>query len=141
MKKVDTIEKGREERLGRAVPARRVRRTHSIGFKAQVVQACEVPGASVAGVALAHGVNANLVRKWITRKNFGMAPSGVGGLLPVHVLAEALPKSVAQRCGNHSSRGHSIEVELAGAIVRVRSDFDIDALRDVVRVLRDTLMR
>ena len=141
MKKVDTIEKGREERLGRAVPARRVRRTHSIGFKAQVVQACEVPGASVAGVALAHGVNANLVRKWITRKGSAMAPGAGGGLLPVHVLAEAMPKSIAQRSGNVSSRGQSIEIEIAGAIVRVRADFDIVALRDVVRVLRDTLMR
>ena len=38
-------------------------------------------------------------------------------------------------------RGHTIEVELAGAIVRVRDDFDAKALREVVRALRDTLMR
>lgn len=141
MKKVDTIEKERVERLERAVPAKRVRRTHSLGFKARVVQACAVPGASVAGVALAHGVNANLVRKWITKKGRAMAPSRVGDLLPVHVLAETMPKSVTQRSGSISSRGQTIEVELAGAIVRVRDDFDVDALRDVIRVLRDTLMR
>jgi hypothetical protein len=30
---------------------------------------------------------------------------------------------------------------LAGARIRVRANFDTDTLRDVVRVLRDTLMR
>ena len=141
MKKVDTIEKEGVERLGRAVAARRVRRTHSIGFKARVVQACEVSGASVAGVALAHGVNANLVRKWIVKKARALTPGAGGGLLPVHVLAEAMPKSATRRSGGISPRGQTIEVELAGAIVRVRDDFDTEALREVVRVLRDTLMR
>ncbi len=35
--------------------------------KALLVAACAEPGASVAAIALAHGVNANLLRKWITR--------------------------------------------------------------------------
>ena len=36
-------------------------------LKAAIVAACLAPGASVAAVALAHGVNANLVRKWIEK--------------------------------------------------------------------------
>jgi len=40
------------------------RRRHSAEFKAEVLQACEQPGASTAGVALAFGLNANLVRQW-----------------------------------------------------------------------------
>ena len=40
------------------------RRVHSAQFKAQVVRAC-TPGVSVAAVALAHGLNANLVRRWL----------------------------------------------------------------------------
>ena len=36
-------------------------------LKAAIVAECLVPGASVAAVALAHGVNANLVRKWIEK--------------------------------------------------------------------------
>lgn len=35
--------------------------------KAALVAACAEPGASVAAIALAHGVNANLLRKWLTR--------------------------------------------------------------------------
>lgn len=34
-------------------------------FKAQVVQGCLKPGVSMTSVAFRHGINANLVRKWI----------------------------------------------------------------------------
>ena len=40
------------------------RRQHSAELKAKVLAACEEPGASISAVALAHGLNANLVRKW-----------------------------------------------------------------------------
>lgn len=44
---------------------RRVRRTHSEAFKQSVISACSEPGVSVAGVALANGLNANQVRRWM----------------------------------------------------------------------------
>ncbi len=44
---------------------RRRRRTHSAEFKAQVVAACSAPGVSSAAVAMAHGLNANLARRWV----------------------------------------------------------------------------
>jgi len=43
---------------------RRPRRRHSASFKAEVLTACAQPGASVASVALTHGINANLVHRW-----------------------------------------------------------------------------
>ena len=43
---------------------RRRRRSHSAEFKTKVIRACAQPGVSVAAVALAHGLNANLVRRW-----------------------------------------------------------------------------
>lgn len=43
---------------------RRTRQERSPELKAQVLAECERPGASVAQVALAHGVNANLVHGW-----------------------------------------------------------------------------
>lgn len=33
--------------------------------KRELVEACLRPGVSVAGMALEHGINANLLRKWI----------------------------------------------------------------------------
>jgi len=46
-------------------PGRRRRRTHSAGFKADVVAACRAPGVSIAAVAMANGINANLARRWV----------------------------------------------------------------------------
>ena len=40
------------------------RRRHDDELKAKVLSECAAPGASVAQVALAHGLNANLVHKW-----------------------------------------------------------------------------
>ncbi|WP_119153616.1 IS66-like element accessory protein TnpA [Caldimonas tepidiphila] len=42
----------------------RSRRRHSDELKAEVVAACQKPGASVAAIALEHGLNANLVHNW-----------------------------------------------------------------------------
>lgn len=47
-------------------PGRR-RGRYSEAFKAQVVCACEAPGVSTAAVALANGLNANLVRRWVSQ--------------------------------------------------------------------------
>lgn len=43
----------------------RQRTSYPKPFKAQVVQECLSPDVSIASVALRHGINANLVRKWI----------------------------------------------------------------------------
>ena len=43
---------------------RRARRHHGEALKAKVLVACAQPGASVAKVALDHGLNANLVHRW-----------------------------------------------------------------------------
>ena len=80
---------------------RKQRRRHSAEFKSQVVQACSAPGASTAGVALAFGHNANLVRQW--RKGRGFRPSSVAQLpVPGHktapaFVALAVPTGLASR--------------------------------------------
>ena len=50
------------------------RRKHSAELRSRVLAECARPGASVAAVAMAHGLNANLVRKWRL--------TGAGGLVP-----------------------------------------------------------
>ena len=46
-------------------PKHRRRRTHPEEFKAQLIEAGTQPGISIAAVALANGLNANLLRRWI----------------------------------------------------------------------------
>nr|WP_240043363.1 transposase [Pseudomonas ovata] len=43
----------------------RHRNSYTKSFKTQVVQACEQPGVSVAAIAIRHGINAHVVRRWI----------------------------------------------------------------------------
>ena len=40
------------------------RRRYDDEHKAQVVAECDAPGASVAKVAMSHGINANVVHRW-----------------------------------------------------------------------------
>jgi len=42
----------------------KARRSYSDEFKTQVMAECEVPGASVAQVAMSHGINDNVVHRW-----------------------------------------------------------------------------
>ena len=42
------------------------RRRYDLASKRRLVEACLQPDVSLAGLALQHGVNANLLRKWVT---------------------------------------------------------------------------
>lgn len=50
----------------------KTRRRHSAELKQQILAECAQPGASVARVALSHGINANVVHKW---RRLAHAPS------------------------------------------------------------------
>lgn len=50
--------------MNTVLPARQ-RRNHSIEFKTDLVAMCRQPGISVSAVAQAHGVNANLLHRWM----------------------------------------------------------------------------
>jgi transposase len=72
--------------------ARRARRRHNGEFKQRVLAECDRPGASVAAVAQAHGVNANLVHKWRRQAGRqadrqGRRPSGSGRAVQVQTDA------------------------------------------------------
>ena len=58
-------------------PGRRRRRHHSVFFKAEAVGACQQPGVSIASVALARGLNANLLRRWVQEAERGDAPIAI----------------------------------------------------------------
>ena len=70
-------------------PRSQVRRVHSAQLKAAVLAACNEPGASISAVALANGLNANLVRKW--RMGRGLQRSGLSPLS----AAETAPTAAA----------------------------------------------
>ncbi len=74
------------------------RRHHSPEFKSKVLAACAEPGASISGVALAHGLNTNLVRKWRSGRDIKLCASTIAPSTNTAVtstLSSAAPRFVA----------------------------------------------
>ena len=117
---------------------RRVRRWRSVSEKRQIVQLTMAPGASVAEVARAHGLNANQVFKWrrafergeLTEPNAGLLPVVVSSLSgPEIEPAEPLPQTQATSSG-------SIHIELPGrAMISVESGADHVLIRAILESL------
>ena len=76
--------------------SRRRRREHSAEFKAQVVAACSVPGVSNAAVAMAHGINPNLARRWVRhaeQRAAGVLVKPANGVVPAAFVPVQLPSA------------------------------------------------
>ena len=72
------------------------RRRFSEAFKARIVAACDQPDASVAGVALANGLNANLVHRWRRlAKTRASSRSVQPDFLPVPLGSGAIDRTTA----------------------------------------------
>lgn len=124
------------------------RRRYDDAFKAHLVELTLVPGASVAGIALDHRLNANILFKWRRAHLRSLAPSAtkpVAGLLPVTVMepdgtAEGTPQqgltsAPQRRARSAASAGGVIEIDLPLARVRLTGAVDVAALRVVIEAL------
>lgn len=69
----------------------RQRSSYPKPFKAQVVQQCLQPGATVSSVAISHGINANVIRKWLP-----LYRDQLPAALPAFVPLRATPKQQTQ---------------------------------------------
>ena len=102
-----------------------LRRRHSSQFKALVLQQCAAPGASVAKVAMAHGVNANIVHGWrkLAREREGAAMSPPGPTtLPAKAAASVpqfLPVSMAQATSPPAPVDIQIELRRGAAAMKI----------------------
>ncbi|WP_028999028.1 IS66-like element accessory protein TnpA [Azohydromonas australica] len=85
------------------------RRRHGAELKAAVLAACNEPGASVAAVAQAHGLNANLVHQW--RRGRGTAAATVAA------AAAAAPLPIIEATAACAATPTFIPVELPPAPV------------------------
>jgi transposase len=128
---------------GAAVAAgRRIRRWRSVSEKRQIVQLTMEPGASVAEVARAHGVNANQVFKWrhaFDRGDLIEAGAGSAALLPVTVSAPCeLEKHLSEPSSQEQTPlSGAIHIELPGkAMISVESGADPMLVRSILESLR-----
>lgn len=130
------------------------RRQHDRSFKAGLVEQSLQPGASVAVIARNNGINANLLFKW--RRDHKRETSAASMptplsptiLLPVHVEPVRMVSSgsvMASTSGagmvssnRPAARSGVIELEFAGAQLRLRGAVDEAALCSVLRALRQS---
>ena len=75
------------------------RRYYSPELKLQVVEACARADASIAGVAMQHGVNANIVHRWLREHSQGTLVAQPMAFVPVTLASStevAAPAAGAQ---------------------------------------------
>ena len=106
-------------------------------FKLQVIAACLEPGVSTAAIALANGLNANLLRRWIAESD---APRPVPRSNTAAVTATAQPPFVALQVGprKDSSEG-LIHIELQRAGTTVRIQWPVSAASECAGWVREVL--
>lgn len=107
------------------------KRIYTSVFKAWLVEQARVPGVSVSGLAVRHGVNANLLRHWMRLEHWS-APVPGPVLLPVTVTHPA-PAPAPTPVADGSA---PIEIVLGEAVVRVPADANLQHLRVVLQALR-----
>ena len=111
------------------------KRMFAKAFKTWIVEQAFVPGTSVAGLAMKHGINANQLRRWMTLHQQRGAPA-LPSVLPVTLVPPAelaQPRPVPPVV---EVRSAVIEIELPGAVVRVPAGTDAQHLRLVLQALR-----
>jgi transposase len=79
-----------------------------------VLAACNEPGASIAAVALAHGLNANLVRKW--RHGRGLKRAGLAATEAPTPTAVAAPPTAAMAPPLLAAQARFMPVEMIGPV-------------------------
>lgn len=107
----------------------RKRRRHSAELKAQILAECAVPEASVAKVAMAHGINANIVHGWRKLAREAGAVTVSQHFVPVAVAATAVPSADKQ----------AIEVELRRGAITVKLSWPMSAAMDLSGWMRELL--
>jgi transposase len=111
------------------------RQYRALEEKRRIVEETLAEGASVAGVARAHGVNANLVFNWRKLYQVGQLGFGRAKLLPVKVTAESSPLTTGSGSSLACSGG-TIHIQLQHAQVKIEGNADPGLLRVLLECLQ-----
>jgi transposase len=118
------------------------RRRHSAEFKAQVVAACAEPGATVAAVARAFGLNDNLVHDWRRGRSGAGASNSIGTSLQESApefVALSLPSLPPPSAPAPAVAPEGIRLEFKRGAIGVSVTWPISAAADCAAWLREVL--
>ncbi|MDM0042811.1 transposase [Variovorax sp. J22G21] len=100
------------------------RRVHSAEFKARVLAECRQPDASVSAVAIAHGLNTNVVRKWLSGRGLkrmsDAVPAASGPGPALQFVPVELPRPEPVDTASASQPDIRIELQRGGLHVKLQ---------------------
>lgn len=111
------------------------KRVFSTAFKAWLVAQAARPGVSAAALAMRHQINANQLRRWMRLEHLAQ-PARAPAILPVLLKPQACEMNLAAAMPPPGSSDAPIEIEIAGALVRVQQGTEPAHLRMVLQALR-----
>ena len=117
----------------------RIRRTYTPQFKAELLSDCKQPGASIAAVALQHGMNANVLHRWLKDHRQGPPLLNDGGPAPAFLPID-LGASRPVLNSEPSAPPSNIRIELQHHAMKVTLHWPVDAAGACAQMLR-TLLR
>ena len=108
----------------------KTRRRYDDELKVQVMAECDAPGASVAKVAMSHGINANVVHRWrqLARECRAAVLPRTGAFVPVSLPAPVL-----------TPQASDIRIELRRAMTTMTITWPVSATADFVAWTRELL--
>ena len=104
-------------------------------FKAWLVAQAARPGVSAAALAMRHEINANQLRRWMRLEHLAQT-SRTPMVLPVILGPQPRGMEPAAVTPQSAPAGTPVEIEIAGAVVRVQQGTEPAHLRMVLQALR-----
>lgn len=95
------------------------RHYYSPELKGQIVAECQVSGASVAGVALAHGINANIVHRWMREQADSLLPAPRNEFVALNLPPPVEQLPATETSSPPVSRAIRVDVRRSASVVTV----------------------
>ena len=124
---------------------RRLRREYRAAFKASVLEQTREPGASVAGVALSHGLHPNMVHRWLREQRLTrqqvqpQTPAFVALPVPAVVADDRVAQTATAAATQTSGDGHVIRIEVQRASATITIAWPVTAAAQCAQALRELL--
>lgn len=113
------------------------RRNYSPELKAQVVAQCRTDGASIAAVALAHGINANIVHRWLREHAASPPAKPVNPFIALNLPPPQVEQAAPVRSAPGGCADIRVEIRRGAGVVTV--NWPVEAAASCSDWLRDWL--
>ena len=118
----------------RATNKKRTRRDYGTELKARIIAECAAPGASIAKIAMAHGINSNLVHTWRKLAREGeLKPAETMRFVPIAIEAASMPPPPPP------ARHDLVEIELQRGALTVKLRWPASATSELGTWMRELL--